>query len=402
MTAVPIHRRHFLVGAAGVVGGAAVISDGPAGMGWLAARALAEEAKPLPDYASWKNAAALIVHSNNTIETRREFVGPSSITPNDILYVRNNLSPPPESAVADPDAWEVAFEGVGAPATLTLGALKRMGVTIGASVLQCSGNGRGLFDHEASGTQWQTGAAGCVLWSGVPLKTVVDQLGGPGGGTFITATGGETLPEGIDPKTVIVERSVPVAALEDAILAWEMNGQPLPLAHGGPLRIVFPGYYGVNNVKYVKRVALTETESDAAIQATGYRVRPVGVDGAPDQPSMWEMKVKSWVTHPLADSASGQTQIYGVAFSGQGAIDKVEVTTDGGKTWKEASLIGPDLGRFGWRVFALAADLTPGEYVIASRATDSAGNVQPEVTEPNHRGYDYSGWSRLAIDVTVA
>src|SRR5690606_33815530 len=110
-----------------------------------------------------------------------------------------------------------------------------------------------------------------------------------------------------------------------------------------------------------------------------------GVDGAPDQPSMWEMKVKSWVTHPLADTASGQTQIYGVAFSGRGAIDKVEVTTDGGKTWKEASLIGPDLGRFGWRVFVLDADLAPGAYVVASRATDSAGNVQVDVTEPNHR-----------------
>lgn len=391
-----MRRRTFLVGSVGAVAAAGVIGPG--------SLARSQEAKPLPDYADWKDPEAMIVHSERTLETKRSFIGTSGITPNDELYVRNNLPPPAKSIVENPDLWEVAIEGVANPGNVTVGELKTLGLETVATVLQCSGNGRGLFDHEASGTQWQTGAAGSVLWSGVPISAVAEAFGGAAEGMkFMTSTGGETLPEGIDAKDVVVERSVPIdAAMENAILAWEMNGEPIRLAHGGPLRVIMPGYYGINNVKYVKRVAFTEAETDAKIQVSGYRVRPVGVDGAPDQPSMWEMKVKSWVTHPLMDASSGKVQIHGVAFGGINAVDSVEVTIDGGKTWQPARFVGPNLGRFSWRPFALAADLRPGTYTIASRATDSEGRVQEEVTEPNHRAYDYSGWSRLAVDVTVA
>ena len=389
-----VHRRTFLASSAGAL---AAASFGGAGS------SRAQEAQPLPDYANWKNQDALIVHSGNTMETKRGYIGTSGITATDELYIRNNLTPPSEEIVADPDAWEVSFEGVADPRTMTVGELKTLGIETVAMVLQCSGNGRGLFDHEASGSPWVTGAAGNVIWSGVPVRAVVEALGGANEGMkFVTSTGGETIPEGIDPKSVIVERSIPLeAAMENAILAWEMNGQPVPLAHGGPLRLIIPGYYGVNHIKYVKTVALTEAETDANIQASGYRVRPVGVDGAPDQPSMWEMKVKSWVTNPLTDVASGKVQIHGVAFGGINALESVEVSTDGGETWEAAELIGPDLGRYAWRPFVLAAELQPGTYSITSRATDAEGNVQEEVTEPNHRGYDYSGWRRLAVEVTV-
>jgi DMSO/TMAO reductase YedYZ molybdopterin-dependent catalytic subunit len=392
MTEFEMRRRTFLVGSVGTLVGVGIAGTG----------AQAQEAGPLPDYAAWKDPEALIVHSENTMETRRGFIGTSGITPSDELYIRNNL-PPPEGAVADGDAWEVTFEGVAEPRTMTVAELKSIGIETVATVLQCSGNGRGLFDHETSGSQWITGAAGNVLWSGVPVRAVVEALGGQADGVrFMTSTGGETLPEGVDPKTVVVERSVPLeAALENAILAWELNGKPIPLAHGGPLRVIVPGYYGVNNVKYVKRVALTEAETDASIQASSYRVRPVGVDGAPDQPSMWEMKVKSWVTHPLADVQTGRVQIHGVAFGGINAVQGVEVSTDGGSTWQAAEFVGPDLGRYAWRPFVLAAELQPGTYTITSRATDAEGRVQEEVTEPNHRGYDYSGWRKLAVDVTV-
>jgi DMSO/TMAO reductase YedYZ molybdopterin-dependent catalytic subunit len=394
-----IHRRHFLVGAAGTV--TTIATTGLAG---VKSTVLAQDALPLPDYASWKDIDALIVHSENTVETKRGAVGTSGITPNDELYIRNNLPPPDESVLADRDAWEVSVEGVADARTVTLGELKTLGIETVATVLQCSGNGRALFDHEASGTQWTVGAAGNVLWSGVPVRVLADALGGVSeGAMFMTSTGGELLPEGVDPATVIVERSVPLeAALEGAILAWEMNGEAISIAHGGPLRVVIPGYYGINNIKYVNRVAFTETESGAAIQQTGYRVRPVGVDGAPDQPSMWEMKVKSWVTHPLMDAASGQVQIHGVAFGGINAVTGVEVSTDGGETWQQARFLGPDLGRFSWRPFVLSAELEPGAYTITSRATDSEGRVQEEITEPNHRGYDYSGWRVLAVEVTVA
>ncbi|MFC6486885.1 sulfite oxidase [Nitratireductor sp. GCM10026969] len=396
---ITIPRRHFLVALAGTAGAATSLRTLAPGI----ARAQEQNAQELPEAVSWKDPGATIVHSDLTVETERDAIGTSGITSKDVLYLRNNLPSPDEVAVADRDAWEVSVEGVAEPRTLTVGELKRMGVETVATVLQCSGNGRGFFEHETSGSQWRTGAAGNLLWSGVPVRNVVEALGGlEDGRNFMTSTGGESLPEGVDPKEVVVERSVPVEyAMEHAILAWEMNGEPVPRAHGGPLRVIVPGYYGINNVKYVQRVAFTDDESDAAIMRTGYRVRPVGVDGAPDQPSMWEMKVKSWVTRPLADVENGTVLIEGVAFGGYHALDKVEVSTDDGESWQEARLLGPDLGRFAWRPFVLEADLEPGTYTVTSRATNSEGTVQEEVTEPNHRGYDYSGWRRLAVDVTV-
>jgi DMSO/TMAO reductase YedYZ molybdopterin-dependent catalytic subunit len=270
-------------------------------------------------------------------------------------------------------------------------------------VLQCSGNGRGFFTHKASGSPWQVGAAGNVFWSGVPLRAVASAMGGVAGGAkFITGTGGETIPAGIDPKKVMVERSVPISNLDTALLAWELNGAPVPLAHGGPLRLIVPGYYGVNNIKYIKKLAFTEKETDANIQTSGYRVRPVGQKGAATQPSMWEMTVKSWVTNPLKETEKGPVQIYGVAFAGVNPVTRVDVSTDGGKTWKQAKFVGPDLGKYAWRTFVLSADLKPGTHTIASRATDAKGKTQPEKFIENERGYAHNGWAAHAVKVTVA
>jgi DMSO/TMAO reductase YedYZ molybdopterin-dependent catalytic subunit len=234
---------------------------------------------------------------------------------------------------------------------------------------------------------------------------VVEALGGVQGGMrYMTSTGGETIPAGVEPKKVQVERSVPWTMMESAILAWELNGQPIPLAHGGPLRIVIPGYYGVNNVKYVRRVAFTPEETAANIQTSGYRVRPIGVKGAASQPSMWEMNLKSFVTHPADDGgrmAAGPAQIAGVAFSGTSPVRAVEVSLDGGNRWHPASFIGPDMGRFAWRNFVLPVRLTPGSYVITSRATDADGDTQPEHRIENERGYAHNGWRDHAVKVTV-
>lgn len=399
-------RRHFVVGALGTAGSVAGLRHSLAQgsqPGGSAPSAANRGAKPLPGYADWKNPDAVIVHTGNTIETRREAIGTSGITSTDSLFVRNNLPPPDASVVDDPDAWTVSIEGVGRARSVRLGDLKRLGTETVAAVLQCSGNGRGFFAHDASGTQWRTGAAGNVLWSGVPLRAVREAYGDvPSGRRFLTATGGETLPANVDPKSVIVERSIPIEAADTAILAWEMNGQPIPLAHGGPLRLVVPGFFGVNNIKYVKRLAFTETETDAAIQRTGYRLRPVDQRGAPDQPSMWAMPVKSWITHPLRDASSGQVQIHGVAFGGTDPLQRVEVSIDGGRNWREARLLGPDMGRYAWRPFVLAADLSNGNHSIASRATNGAGQVQPEDFPPNERGYGHNGWRAHAVEVTVS
>jgi sulfite dehydrogenase len=408
MTVSPpsLPRRHLLAGSAAAFTAAGLGGLTGAAQAQMAPPAAPPAAKPLPAFAAWKDANALIVHSGSTIETKRSAFGSSVITPAEQLYIRNNLPPPDAAVVADRDGWIVAIEGVKAPRTLTLRELKALGIESVATVLQCSGNGRGYFPSKPSGTPWTVGAAGCVVWTGVPLRTVAQALGGVADGMrFITGTGGEKLPEGVDPKSVMVERSVPVAALGDALLAWEMNGAPLSLAHGGPLRLIVPGYQGVNNVKYVKRLAFTAAETDAKIMSHGYRITPPGAKADPSQPSVLEMNVKSWVNSPGTDGApvkAGRVQVVGVAFSGTQAVKRVEVSIDGGKSWREAAFFGPDLGKYAWRQFALAVDLPAGTHVIASRATDAAGNVQPRERVENVGGYNNNSWADHAVTVTVA
>ena len=404
LTSLP--RRRMLAGSASALAAAGLASFQSQALAQAGSPAAAPAAKPLPAYAGFKNADAVIVHSSTTIETKRSAFGSSVVTPTNQLYVRNNLPTPPESIVADRDAWAVQIEGVKKPAKLTVGELKKLGLETVTMVLQCSGNGRAFFPSKPSGTPWTVGAAGCVVWSGVPVRDVVKALGGVADGmVYMTGTGGEVLPAGLDPKTVIVERSVPLAALEDALLAWEMNGEPVSLAHGGPLRLIVPGYTGVNNIKYIKQLAFTPKESEAKIMSHGYRISPPGSKGDPSQPSVQEMSVKSWINSPIPEDgqqAAGMVQIQGVAFGGMDAVKEVEVSIDGGKTWKQARLIGPDMGKYAWRQFALLAHLPKGTHTLASRATDVKGNVQPETRGENQSGYNNTSWADHAVTVTVA
>ena len=396
-----IGRRGFLGGGLTAVAAASV---------GAASEALAQQpARSLPAYVGWKDPNAMIIHSDQTLEMKRDLFGSSLITPEDRLFVRNNVKAPPDSIAADRDGWRVEFAGVKQPKTLTVGELKRMGVVTIATVLQCSGNGRKYFmdqltgDQKMSGTPWTVGASGCVIWSGVPLKTVIDALGGQVAGVkYITGTGGEEIPAGLNPRDLVVERSVPLSNLDTVILAWEMNGKPISVAHGGPLRMIVPGYSGVNNVKYVKTVALTAAQTDARIQSANYRYHPMTEKPSPDQPAVWEQPVKSWITAPLAGQKAGQVQITGLALGGMNALAGVDVSIDGGKTWKKAKFVGPDLGRFAWRLFVLPATLQPGEYTLVSRARDAKGHVQPEDVALNGSGYGYNGWRGPAVKISVA
>ena len=392
-----LNRRHLLAGSASALAAA--------GLSTWSAGAVAQ-VKTLPAYAAWKNIDSAIIHSTRTIETKRSAFGTSVITPSDQLYLRNNLPIPDEAIVANRDAWSVSVEGVKSPRSITVRELKTMGLETVAMVLQCSGNGRGFFPHKPSGTPWTVGAAGCVVWSGVPVKAVAQALGGVDVAMpFMTGTGGEPLPAGLDPKTVVVERSVPVSAMADALLAWEMNGEPIPLAHGGPLRLIVPGFTGVNSIKFIKRLAFTAQESDAHIMSHGYRMSPMGAKGDPGQPSVQEMSVKSWINSPAPDASAlkaGRNQISGVAFGGMQAVKRVEVSVDGGKTWAEARLVGPDLGKYAWRQFVLDVKLPVGQFVLASRATDMVGDVQPQERLENASGYNNTSWLDHAVTVQVA
>jgi sulfite dehydrogenase len=404
-----LRRRQLLAGSASAIaaaglGGLPTRSAGQAAPASTAPPAAAGP-RPLPAYAAWKDANSVIVHSSSTIETRRSAFGTSGITPAEQLYVRNNLPPPDASILANRDAWQVSVEGVRNSRVLSVAELKTMGVETVAAVLQCSGNGRGFFPSKPSGTPWTVGAAGCVVWSGVPVRYVAEALGGVAPGMlYLTGTGGEKLAEGVDPLSVIVERSVALKAMNDAILAWEMNGAPIPLAHGGPLRLIVPGYNGVNNIKYVKRVAFTPVETQAKIMSTGYRMTPLGEQSKVSEPSLQELNVKSFVTSPAGDRSvrAGVVYVTGVAFSSGAPIRRVEVSSDGGRSWVDAPFMGPDLGRFAWRQFAMPLRMAAGNYVVVSRATDSAGNVQPEQRVENAHGYSNNSWKDPAVLLSVA
>ena len=341
------------------------------------------------------------------LETRRSAYGQGPITAISQFFVRNNLPMPESHIIANRDLWKVSIEGADTTSILSLGELKALPTTTIASVLQCSGNGRAFFDHSPSGSAWGVGAAGCALWTGVKLSTVFEHVGGARSeARFITATGGEALPKGIEPSSVGVERSVPIEkGLDDCILVWEMNGEPLPLIHGGPLRLVVPGYFGVNNVKWVKRLAASVSESGNKIQQSGYRMRAVGMSGNADQPSMYRMPVKSWLNGPGANGKAlppGRHQLFGVAFSGERGIDHVDISIDGGSSWRRATLYGPDLGPNAWRTFSFEAELSEGRYLLVSKATDAAGDSQPEFFPANQRGYGHNGWRDHGLTVEVS
>lgn len=353
-----------------------------------------------------KAEGAFIIHNDLpwALETRRSQFGFGPITPASHLFVRNNLPAPPASLTDQGDNWALDVVGCAREGSLTLADLKRMKSQTVATVLQCSGNGRDFFPHDPSGSQWGVGAAGCVLWTGVSIADIFERFGGvKSGSVYLTATGGEELPEGVDKDAVVVERSVPIAkGLKDCLLVWEMNGAPLPVVHGGPVRLIVPGYFGVNNVKWVRQLAATASESDAKIQQSGYRMRSEGLAGGPEHPSMWRMPVKSWLNGPGADGApvlAGNHTLYGVAFSGERGVEAVEVSADDGVTWQQAEWVGPDLGPDGWRTFQFATNLPVGEHRFVTRATDRQGDQQPKSAVHNHRGYGHNGWQDHGLNV---
>ena len=359
-----LNRRNFLTGTASLAGIAATASVIPIS---IVNANHTEGTKGLPEFISWKDRDALIVHSDKGIETHRSAIGESLITPNRNIYIRNNMPTMTDKQIGDKKKWKVSIEGVKNPQTFTLAQLQKLGHETMATILQCSGNGRGFFEHKPRGSQWKTGAAACVLWTGVPVKAVVDACGGIAkGAVFMTSSGVDHMPTGLDPNKAMIERSVPKKVYLDAMLAWEMNGVPIPNAHGGPLRMVTPGYFGINNVKHLGKVAFTTKESSVKYMKSSYRISPIGKKGS-QYPSCWEMPVKSWITRPTDETGTvkaGKVQIVGVAMGGLRKVRSVKVSVDGGKSWKRAKLIGPDLGKYAWRQFVLETTLAAGSYNI--------------------------------------
>jgi len=402
-TKLNLDRRNFLTGTAALAGAAATASVVPISIANANHSPLNENTKGLPDFIDWKDRSALIVHSNKGIETHRSAIGESLITPNRNVYIRNNMPTMTDEQIGNRKNWKVSIEGVKNPKTFTLAELQKLGHTTMATILQCSGNGRGFFKHKPRGSQWKTGAAACIFWTGVPMKTVVDACGGiSGDSVYMTSEGVDHVPTGLDPKKAMIARSVPKKVYKDAMLAWEMNGVPVPNAHGGPLRMITPGYFGINNVKHLGKVAFTSQESSVKYMKKSYRISPIGKKGS-QYPSCWEMPVKSWITRPTDETGTvkaGKVQIVGVAMGGTKKVKSVKVSVDGGSSWKKAKFIGPDLGKYAWRQFVFETTLTSGKYNIASLASNGK-DKQPELRMENRRGYAHNGWKDHSVNITV-
>jgi DMSO/TMAO reductase YedYZ molybdopterin-dependent catalytic subunit len=326
----------------------------------------------------------------------------SFITPVERFYVRCHL---PVPGSLDASSWSLRIEGeVGTPLSLSLAELRKLPAVTTTVTLECAGNGRAFFSPPVAGIQWRKGAVGTARWTGVRFADVLERAGVTDSGRFVHMTGADR-PLGTMPPFV---RQVPIAKAihPDTVIAYEMNGQPIPAVHGGPLRAIIPGWEGAYSMKWVNRLHLSAAESDSFWVATAYRypvtrVAPGAAVEPRDMAPLTGLVVKSLITAPLdgATVLQGPVDVAGFAWAGENDIAGVEVSTDHGETWKPARLVG-EQQRYAWRRFEhrFTADRR-ASYLILSRATDAKGAMQPAVAHWNPSGYLWNQYDGVRIEV---
>jgi sulfite oxidase len=325
----------------------------------------------------------------------------SWITPNDLFYVRSHLYAPH----LKPDAWTLKVDGeVERPLTLRLDELKQLPRTTVTVTLECAGNGRAFFDPPVAGIQWEKGAVGTARWTGARLGDVLKQAGVKAAAKYVAFDGADR-PIGKMPDFI---RNVPLdkALHPDTVLAYEMNGEPLPVLHGFPLRAVVPGWEGAYAVKWLTHIQVIDREHESFWVKTAYRyptkrVAPGASVEAKDMAPLTGLVVKSFINSPLDGAAvkAGALRVTGFAWAGEDDIAQVEISTDNGSSWQPARL-GKDQARYAWRQFEHEWRVTePGSYLIMSRATDSRGRVQPVAAQWNPSGYLWNVIDRVRIHV---
>lgn len=394
--------------------------SGPAGSvrAVAAADGAADGPKPTADLLIPGKDRRLLVHNpartGFEIETPLELLREDAITPAAKLFVRNNQQPDWSATLAPAPAgpWRLEVAGLlEFPRLVTLDELKTLPLVEHDVVLQCSGNGRAMFSAASpvKGSQWSYGAMGNVRFKGVSLKSVFEKFDvrPHASARFITAEGAEVPGK---PGAADFEHSLPLdETLSRSILAFEMNGQPLPAVHGGPLRLVTPGYYGTMHVKWLSRLRLEAQESVNHHQSKRYRtprelIQPGGsfdyrVDNSD---AHWRMKIKSVFFAPIQNAAAKGPRVLasGVAWNdGTALIDAVELSSDGGQTWRRGEL--QRAGRYAWQHWQATLSLPAGSHTLICRAVDTLGNTQPldGAVAWNPDGYVWNGADRVTIRV---
>jgi DMSO/TMAO reductase YedYZ molybdopterin-dependent catalytic subunit len=322
-----------------------------------------------------------------------------AITPNDAFFVRYHLSDIPEVNAQD---WRLSVGGDGAnnALSLSLDELRRLPSVEVAAVCQCSGNRRGLFEPHVPGVQWGYGAMGCARWKGARLKDVLDRAGLKSEALEIVLAGTDKGP--VD-KTPLFVKSIPVwKAVEDTtLIAYEMNGGPLPHWNGFPARIIVPGWTATYWMKHISRIDVATKPFEGFWMKSAYRIPlgrfPIVVRFASQETAantpITEMVVNALITSHV-DGATvrtgGQVTLSGVAWDAGYGISAVDISTDGGSTWTAATL-GEDLGRFAFRPFSSALTApAPGAWRVMARATNRIGQTQAAALIANPAGYHHN------------
>ena len=308
------------------------------------------------------------------------------VTPTTRFYRRNHFPIP----VLDKTTWRLGVSGmVERPLSLGLRDLMRLPAETAVVTLECAGNGRVQFRPPTPGVQWAEGAVGTAEWVGPRLADVLERAGIRRGAREVIFGGADRGTVDASRQPIRFERSLTVAdALESgALLAYAMNGEPLPARHGYPVRLVVPGWYAVASVKWLTDIRVVEEPFNGFFQAAHY-VYERNRGGTTRAEPVRLSRVRALITRPGSgrELACGRLIVRGVAWSGAAPIERVEVSVAGGP-WQKARLVGlaPVHGWQQWEF--LVTGLGPGEVSIRARATDLAGQVQPERPEWNRLGY---------------
>jgi DMSO/TMAO reductase YedYZ molybdopterin-dependent catalytic subunit len=333
----------------------------------------------------------------------REFA--SWLTPNDRFFVRSHFGPP-DADGTEADTWRLTVKGLVKDALiLSLKDLRQFEEMSVTAVLQCSGNGRSRYRPQAPGVQWDRGAVGNAQWTGVRLRDLLERAGLKPQGLHVQFQGADRPMLATVPKFI---RSIPLAkALHpDTLVAYAMNGRPLPLPHGAPLRVVTPGWMAESSIKWLNEISVRADESPGYFMQQAYRIPETSIrlsSGLPGSAMVpvERMPVKSLIAAPGNGETvrSGPVTIQGVAWAGETTVAKVEVSFDGGQSWDAARLLGEEHPH-AWRQWQCIwkAD-RPGPAAIVSRATDALGEQQPVMSPWNPGGFAWNGWDRVSVTV---
>jgi DMSO/TMAO reductase YedYZ molybdopterin-dependent catalytic subunit len=362
---------------------------------------LAAAAGVLPRLNRAADASRMIVLSSRPEDLEMPLDGFKDwITPIDRFFVRCHTYTPERPSLGD---WKLKVDGVvNQSLDLSMDDLKKLPRVELVSVLECAGNGRSFYQPRLPGAQWRFGSVGNGKWAGVRFRDVLEKAG-------LKDSAKEILFDGADVPLGKMEdfrRTIPVKkALDpDTLLAYEMNGQALPIEHGFPLRLIVPGWAGDSWVKWLQHIEVLDHEFEGFWMKTAYRhpTQPVAPGTAVDAAQMvpvTDLNVKSVIATPGAWAKPGTVRISGTAWSNTSPVTGVDVSVDAGKTWKAAKL-GKDQSRYAWRLWELDWKAGEGRHTLLARAKNAAGQVQPLSQEWNPSGYLWSVAQPIDVEVS--